>query len=214
MWLCLNEAFLSIVAPQREACDTVNLIVRARRPGDIERIFPHHSAVTIDGRDYQFRAIIPRTEVAEAIASCITGITYTNFKNSVKNNGLHDAYLGFWHLMAKVQPQRPYSNYSRPPVQRQHGLPFRAQPASAAPKVTTVMRQWCDRLSRPACFTLKRRVNGLAVSATGTSGYVAPNAPMVEKLEMAGLIEFKAAGDGVFEVAYLTEVGKQAAEKA
>ena len=36
MWLCLNDAFLSIV---KKDCPKDSLLVRARRPGDIEKVF-------------------------------------------------------------------------------------------------------------------------------------------------------------------------------
>ena len=112
MWICLNKAFLSIVATK--AGDT-HLLVRARRKGDIERVFPGHKATTIDRRDYQFRADIPREEVAKAIADSLMAIDYGNFKDSVKDNALHDAYARTWNTMARPQPKAPYSVYSDKP---------------------------------------------------------------------------------------------------
>lgn len=50
MWICLNDAFLSIVA-HRDKPGV--LLVRARRPGDIERTFPgvttHQDTHPVDG---------------------------------------------------------------------------------------------------------------------------------------------------------------------
>jgi len=120
MWICLNNAFLSIVSPE-DLRDVDNLLVRARRPGDIERIFPGHTAETLDGRDYQFRALIPRKLVGATIATHLSSITYRNFKGSTRDHGLHTAYNSVWGIMARLQPQRPYSRYhnARPaPVQR------------------------------------------------------------------------------------------------
>jgi hypothetical protein len=37
MWICMSSSFLSIVD---KYCDKVELLVRARRKGDIEAIFP------------------------------------------------------------------------------------------------------------------------------------------------------------------------------
>lgn len=115
MWLCLNNSFLSIVAPKSsdKTAPAGTLLVRARRLGDIERIFPGYTAGTIDHRDYQFRAFIPREIVGAFIAAEITGIEYVNFKDSVKDHKLHDAYASFWHVMARLQPVRPYGDYSR-----------------------------------------------------------------------------------------------------
>lgn len=142
MWLCLNSAFLSIVEPTRTAKGSASqLLVRARRPGDIERVFPNAEVKTIDGRDYMFRALIKRETVARVIAKNLMDINYGNFKDSVADHGLHDAYAGCWHIMARIQPQRQYSYYSRPvrkPVQRSLGLPARTVGADpfSAPVVT------------------------------------------------------------------------------
>lgn len=120
MWICLNNAYLSIVEPTCTGEGMApQLLVRARRPGDIERVFGSAVSVeTKDGRDYMFRARVDRKQVADAISAQVLGIDYGNFKNSVKDEDLHDAYAGFWHLMARVQPQRPYSHYSRAAAQR------------------------------------------------------------------------------------------------
>ena len=32
-----------------------------------------------------------------------------NFKSSVSDNRLHDAFAGFWSIMARLQPIPPYS---------------------------------------------------------------------------------------------------------
>lgn len=109
MWICLNDAYFSIVNDPK---NPDNLLVRARRPGDIERIFPDHQAATLPRRDYQFRASISRKEVASSIAVCLLTIDYGNFKGSVKDHKLHDAYASVWNVMARLQPQRPYSDYA------------------------------------------------------------------------------------------------------
>lgn len=112
MWICLNNAFLSIVEPkpaERKALGDV-LLVRARRPGDIEVLFG--KAFTVEKRperDYLFRAFVPRDLVAAAIAQKVTAISYGNFKNSVVNKALHDAYASVWSIMARLQKTRPYS---------------------------------------------------------------------------------------------------------
>jgi hypothetical protein len=111
MWLCLNNAFLSIVANKE---DSSTLIVRARREGDIEAVFGETTdVVTIDKRDYQFRAFIPRGVVSDVIATHLFSIEYGNFKDSVADPHLHDAYFGIWHLMAALQPRSPYASHER-----------------------------------------------------------------------------------------------------
>lgn len=106
MWVCLNDAFLSIVDDGEV---DGSLVVRARRKGDIESVFPGAKGKTLRGRDYQFRAHIKREVVAEAIAKNIMDIDYNNFKNSVADNDLHHAYHGFWDIHARLQPKRPYT---------------------------------------------------------------------------------------------------------
>lgn len=106
MWICLNNAFLSIVSKE---CGPSELLVRARRPGDIERVFPEAKVVESFGTDYQFRAVLPRARVGEALAACAEGINYDNFKGSTKDRRLHDAYAGFWGMHARLQPNPPYS---------------------------------------------------------------------------------------------------------
>jgi hypothetical protein len=109
MWLCLNDAFLSIV---HKDCARDELLVRARRPGDIERVFPEAKVTRYTKSDYLFRAIIKRELVESAVVAETQRITYGNFKDSVKDQSLHDAYLRVWSTMADLQPTRPYSGFS------------------------------------------------------------------------------------------------------
>ena len=102
MWVFLSDAFFSIVSH-----DSASLLVRARRKGDIERVFGVDAAETI-GRDYQLRAIIDRKTVASVMAGQIEGIAYDNFKNSVRDPKLHSACSTVWGVMAKLQQFPPY----------------------------------------------------------------------------------------------------------
>lgn len=100
MWIMLNRAFLSIVdKAQHPDC----LMVRARRAGEIEAVFPGFKASKGGGTDYAFRAQIPRDLVAATIAREINGIDYGNFKGSVKDDARHDAYMGVWNVMMDYQ---------------------------------------------------------------------------------------------------------------
>lgn len=108
MWLCLSDSFLSIVGSDQ---DDAVLMVRARRPGDIEAVFGDtYPVTTIAGRDYMHRAFIPREVCGEVIGKALAAISYTNFKGSVSNDRLHDAYMDVWHVMARLQPCKPYSD--------------------------------------------------------------------------------------------------------
>ena len=108
MWICLNHSFLSIVTPQGKP-DSDVLLVRARREGDIQSVFPGADVRRTPERDYLYRALIPRAEVAAALATEVAGIDYSNFKNSVRSRPLHDAFARIWSIMACLQPSAPYS---------------------------------------------------------------------------------------------------------
>lgn len=110
MWLCTNTAFLSIVDKD---CQADELLVRARRPGDIESIFPHAQVRETIGNDYQFRAVLPRAEVAAKAAELFASINYSNFKDSVRDKKLASAYSRVWGVMSGLQPVAPYTSPSR-----------------------------------------------------------------------------------------------------
>ncbi|MDR0528820.1 MAG: hypothetical protein LBG69_04330 [Zoogloeaceae bacterium] len=106
MWLCLNNAFLSVVnKSKKKDC----LLVRARRPGDIEKIFPHVAVRETLGTDYRYRADVARSDVAAKIALLVMDIRYDNFKDSVSDTSLHDAYFRIWDVMARLQPGGAYA---------------------------------------------------------------------------------------------------------
>lgn len=110
MWLCLSDAFLSIIQP---TSDSDTLRVRARREGDIEKVFPNAKVDRTPGRDYLFRAHVSRQEVADALAAQANQINYSNFKDSVGDHALHDAFSGFWSLHSRLQVIPPYSTTPR-----------------------------------------------------------------------------------------------------
>ncbi|MFM0088948.1 hypothetical protein PQR46_18735 [Paraburkholderia sediminicola] len=111
MWICLSNAFLSIVNSDR---DPTVLMVRARRKGDIEAVFgPSVEVTTIPQRDYQFRAFIRRDIVGQVIAQALMEIDYGNFKGSTKDRHLHDAYMEIWKIMEAQQEIPAYGTKPR-----------------------------------------------------------------------------------------------------
>jgi hypothetical protein len=104
MWLCLRDSFLSIVAKD---CAADELMVRARRPGDIEKVFPDAKVTRNTGSDYLYRAVLPRDLVKQAAGAMIDQIDYPNFKDGVQDRSLHAAYVGVWHAMAGLQHPPP-----------------------------------------------------------------------------------------------------------
>ena len=108
MWLCMNDAFLSVVADRN---DEGNLLVRARVKGHIEKVFPKAKTFTSNDSDYMYRAFIDREDVAIAVYERLMEVEYDNFKSSVKNRPLHDAYLKVWHIMYGMQPIKKLKSY-------------------------------------------------------------------------------------------------------
>jgi len=104
MWLCLNDAFLSLVSKD---CADDELLVRARRKGDIEKVFPKAKVKRNTSADYLYRAVIPRKDVALALANAVGDINYGNFKNAVDDDALHAAYSKVWMAMAEMQKTPP-----------------------------------------------------------------------------------------------------------
>lgn len=116
MWIFLNNAMLSVVVPRARSAAAKKdyLIVRARCRGDIERVFPQAHVVENPFRDYVFRAMLPRAEVANAVAQSVMEIDYQNFKDSVSENDRHDAYLECWDAMNALQVHRGHGGmYSK-----------------------------------------------------------------------------------------------------
>jgi len=100
MWIFLNNAFLSIVD---KGGDGSTLLVRSRKAGDIERGFPEAEVSETPRNDYRFRARVDREQVAQAFAEAVRSVRYPNFKDSVKEPGRHEAYLGVWEVMFRFQ---------------------------------------------------------------------------------------------------------------
>jgi len=104
MWIMTNNSYLSIVSKD---CGPAELLVRARRAGDIEKVFPNAKVTRRTDSDYLYRAILPRDVVKRALAAMIDLIDYPNFKDSVEDRSLHAAYVSVWCAMAGLQHPPP-----------------------------------------------------------------------------------------------------------
>ena len=104
MWIMTNNGYLSIVSKD---CGPAELLVRARRAGDIERVFPDAKVTRNTNSDYLYQAVLPRDVVKQALAAMIELIDYPNFKDSVKDSSLHAAYVSVWCAMAGLQQPPP-----------------------------------------------------------------------------------------------------------
>lgn len=93
MWICLNDAFLSAVQHARKPS---MLVVRARNPEHLEMLFPKSKVSVTEGSDYAARVVVSKKKFAAFLVEEVGRITYPNFKDSVKDQDLHDAYLRMW----------------------------------------------------------------------------------------------------------------------
>lgn len=108
MWIFMNDAFLSIVTPRMHDVPKPLrgrdlLLVRARKRGDIQRVFPKVRVNRTPNRDYAFRAFVPRPRVIHAIGQRLLDMEYGNFKDSVENDERHTAYSKVWSVMYGYQ---------------------------------------------------------------------------------------------------------------
>lgn len=108
MWIFGSNFAVSIVAPQpgTKHYRDGKLCVRARVPGDITRAFGRGWQIEEgQGSDYRFRAFIPRSRVAEAMATSVSSVTYTNFKDSVdpKDKTRKGMLMRVWNAMVAWQ---------------------------------------------------------------------------------------------------------------
>jgi predicted ATP-dependent Lon-type protease len=100
MWLFTNKGFLSVIQDFR---DPDTLIVRSRFPGHIQNLFPDAKVTRTTSRDYLYRALLPRREVAEALKRYTEEMDYTNFKDSVDEPTYQRACLEVWGAVRRHQ---------------------------------------------------------------------------------------------------------------
>ena len=118
MWLFTSFGMLSIV---QSATDKSQLVVRSREPGVVEHLFPQAKVTQTAGRDYLYRAYLPRQQVADRVAQYVLDLAYGNFKDSIPMSKelYHDVCFKVWSNMAAIQPYAPYSLTPRQPAASQ-----------------------------------------------------------------------------------------------
>ena len=103
MWICLSDGFLSVVADKN---DQTRLMVRGRRKNDLLNIFGQDAQIVETAEaDYRWRTFVTRAAFKAVLDSRIDTISYTNFKNSVKDDELHEMYMDFWNTHRHYQDQ-------------------------------------------------------------------------------------------------------------
>jgi hypothetical protein len=103
MWIITRGAFLSVVLKD---CTVNEVLVRARREGDIEKLFPDAKVEVGTGTDYRCRAVVSRGALADALENEVFSIDYPNFKNEVarKDPKLADVLHSVWHALLRLAP--------------------------------------------------------------------------------------------------------------
>ncbi len=99
MWIMLNSGPVSVVAHNEKPSV---LLVRARTREHLESALGSglsDSIYELESADYRFRAEIERADWAARLADLTDGIDYGNFKDSVKDPGLHDQYVSIWKTL-------------------------------------------------------------------------------------------------------------------
>ena len=116
MWLFTSNSFVSVVA-DRDDTQSSRLLVRARIKGDIDQLFPNAEVMETPLADYRYRAWVDRQAVSNAFKKQVEGLTYTNFKNSVKDKERLRPLMNVWQAMfdhqettVKIQKNRKDTN--------------------------------------------------------------------------------------------------------
>jgi len=100
MWVCFNDAFVSIVTDPK---NPGWLLVRARRKEHLQALFPAQRVITTPKNDYRYRVSLPMLVVMETVSKRIQDLKYPNFKDSVKEDELHNMYAKWWGDHYKFQ---------------------------------------------------------------------------------------------------------------
>jgi hypothetical protein len=100
MWIFFNTGFISIVQ-DRNNSDL--LIVRARRPEVLTKLWPQEPITVTNDSDYKYRVFISRPQMVKALSQEILTLDYGNFKSSVSDPTLSDLYHHIWTLGLEYQ---------------------------------------------------------------------------------------------------------------
>lgn len=130
MWIMLNDAFFSLV---NKDCKPTEVLVRARMKGDLEKVFNDSKLLETAGlkpvtvtrytkSDYLYRAVVDRKHMLAVMAAELERVVYSNFKASVRDSKLHNAYNRVWGIMAGLQEFPPYSGAGLAPKKRAPSL--------------------------------------------------------------------------------------------
>ena len=100
MWIFLNTGFISVVQDRR---DSERVVIRARRPEVLMRLFPKEKILLNREADYRYRVFVRRAQLGAALCGEIIGIDYPNFKDSVQDSETRALYHAIWELGLEYQ---------------------------------------------------------------------------------------------------------------
>ncbi len=100
MWLFTTDGFLSIVY---KGCRSDQVMVRARVKADLKRAFPKAKITSKPLADYRYRAVLTRKALAAYLVRMVEQLAYQNFKDTVRENTRHEAYMRVWQAMLALQ---------------------------------------------------------------------------------------------------------------
>jgi hypothetical protein len=110
----MRDSFVSVVVDRERPS---NLLVRARREGDVQNLLtgfqPGLRVVQTDHADYRFRASVSRPVFERAFKAQAAAIDYSNFKDAVdEDDGYrHDVYSRVWGAALSLDARRPLRNW-------------------------------------------------------------------------------------------------------
>lgn len=105
MWICLPDGFFSIV---NNSDNSDQWMVRCRDLKQIKRYFPSKEIHEWENRDYQYRVILSKEEMVSWVTKQAENITYTNFKDAVRDRRLNCFFEDIWYLGVKYFDHRHY----------------------------------------------------------------------------------------------------------
>ena len=113
MWLITPVGFFSIVQKPDDR-DRDTLTIRARVRSDLEALREQFLPGLGEIResktnDYRFRAVAPRSEVAQAMVKLVEGLDYSNFKDrvaKVQGKARAHVYHDVWSALYPLQHQK------------------------------------------------------------------------------------------------------------
>lgn len=112
MWVMTTRGFYSVVQHRDEP---TNVMVRARCQEDIDalvELIPTAKPIETLNADYAWRVVVSQADWTQALVQMSLDVDYPNFKNAVKSDKHHDAYMRVWgDLLSLDDRHKEYGYY-------------------------------------------------------------------------------------------------------